>query len=145
MRELISVGTRFIENNSEVSVVIREQTVDRVVFSYEQYPQVRHHYQRDAFIRDFSRLKANEINLDAYYDDQRRVNALIGSICAPAPATSENISRSRLLRAQVGLRHLLTEVIPQITDEQQRREVYLWVDGIYAITCFEEVDAGIQP
>ncbi|MDE8753861.1 hypothetical protein PZA22_04970 [Pectobacterium polaris] len=145
MHELISVGARFIDNNSEVSVVIREHTVDRVVFSYEQYPQARHHYQRDAFIRDFSPVKANEINLDAYYDDQRRVNALIGSICAPVPATSENISRSRLLRAQVGLRHLLTEVIPQITDEQQRREVYLWIDGIYAITCFEEVGAGIQP
>ncbi|AYH04137.1 transcriptional regulator [Pectobacterium parmentieri] len=85
-----------------------------------------------------------EINLDAYYEDQRRVNALIGSICAPVPATPENISRSRLLRAQVGLRHLLTEVILQITDEQQRHEVYLWVDGIYAITCFEELDAGIQ-
>ncbi|AOR63225.1 hypothetical protein A7983_08140 [Pectobacterium wasabiae CFBP 3304] len=96
-------------------------------------------------MRDFSPVKANEINLDAYYDDQRRVNALIGSTCAPVPATPENISRNRLLRAQVGLRHLLTEVIPQITDEQQRREVYLWVDGIYAITCFEEVDAGIQP
>ncbi|MEQ9834780.1 hypothetical protein [Pectobacterium versatile] len=144
MRELISVGARFIENNSEVLVVIREQTIDRVVFSYEQYPQARHHYQRDAFIRDFSPVKANEINLDVYYDDRRRVNALIGSNCAPVPATPENISRNRLLRAQVGLRHLLTEVIPQITDEQQRREVYLWVDGIYAITCFEEVDAGIQ-
>ncbi|WP_323636270.1 hypothetical protein [Pectobacterium polaris] len=145
MRELISVGARFVENNNEIPVIIREHTVDRVVFSYEQYPQARHHYQRDAFIRDFSPLKAKEINLDAYYDDQRRVNALIGSICALVPATSENISRNRLLRAQVGLRHLLTEVISQITDEQQRREVYLWVDGIYTITCFEEVDAGIQP
>ncbi|URG53038.1 transcriptional regulator [Pectobacterium quasiaquaticum] len=88
---------------------------------------------------------SKEINLDAYYDDQRRVNALIGSTCASVPVIPENISRSRLLRAQVGLRHLLTEVIPQITDEQQRHEVYLWVDGIYGITCFEEVDAGIQP
>ncbi|MBA0208192.1 hypothetical protein [Pectobacterium brasiliense] len=145
MRELISVGARFVENNNEMPVVIQEHTVDRVVFSYEQYPQVRHHYQRDAFIRDFSPLKANEINLDVYYDDQRRVNALIGSTCVPVPATPENISRSRLLRAQAGLRHLLTEVIPHITDEQQRREVYLWVDGIYAITCFEEVGVGIQP
>ncbi|KFB99150.1 hypothetical protein GTGU_04151 [Trabulsiella guamensis ATCC 49490] len=81
-----------------------------------------------------------EINLDAYYEDQQRVNALIGSSCAPVPATPENISRNRLLRVQSGLRHLLTEVIPRITDEQQRHEVYLWVDGIYSITRFEEVD-----
>ncbi|MBA0216268.1 hypothetical protein H0248_02580 [Pectobacterium brasiliense] len=145
MRELISVGARFVENNNEMSVVIREQTAESVVFSYEQYPEASHSYPRDAFIRDFSPLKAKEINLDAYYDDQWRVNALIGSICAPVPATPENISRSRLLRAQAGLRHLLTEVIPHITDEQQRHEVYLWVDGIYAITCFEEIGAGIQP
>ena len=85
-----------------------------------------------------------EINLDAYYDDQRRVNALIGSTYAPVPAIPENISRSRLLRAQAGLRHLLTEVIPQITDEQQRREVYLWVDGIYDITRLEELDAEVR-
>lgn len=84
-----------------------------------------------------------EINLDAYYEDQRRVNALIGSTCAPVPATPENISRNRLLRVQTGLRHLLTEVIPQITDEQQRREVHLWIDGIYTITCFEAVDVEV--
>lgn len=87
-----------------------------------------------------------EINLDAYYEDQQRVNALIGSTSAPVPTTPENISRNRLLRVQAGLRHLLTEVIPQITDEQHRHEVYLWVNGIYSITRFEEVDAEkVQP
>lgn len=82
-----------------------------------------------------------ETDLDAYYEDQQRINALIGSICAPVPATPENISRNRLLRVQSGLRHLLAEVIPLITDERLRHEVYLWVDGIYSITRFEEVDA----
>lgn len=81
------------------------------------------------------------IDLDAYYADHQRVQALIGSTCAPVPATPANISRNRLLRVQTGLRHLLTEVIPQITDEQERQEVYLWVDGILSITRFEEVDA----
>lgn len=86
-----------------------------------------------------------EINLDAYYDDQRRVNALIGPTCAPLPTTLENVSRNRLLRANAGLRYLLIEVIPKITDEQQHREVSLWVNGIYDITRLEEADAGIQP
>ena len=82
------------------------------------------------------------IDLDAYYADQERVHALIGLASAPVPATPENISRTRLLRVQTGLRHLLTEVIPQITDEQERQEVYLWVDGIFSIARFEEADAG---
>lgn len=82
------------------------------------------------------------INLNAYHEDQLRVNSLIGFICTPIPATPENISRNRLLRVQAGLRHLLIDVIPRITDEQHRHEVYLWVDGIYSITCVEEVDAG---
>ncbi|AIU88100.1 hypothetical protein [Pectobacterium odoriferum] len=56
MRELISVGARFVLNDSEMSVVIREQTDDRVVFSFEQYPNASHSYQRGAFIRDFSPL-----------------------------------------------------------------------------------------
>lgn len=83
-------------------------------------------------------------SLDAYYEDQRRVNALIGPACVPLPTTLENVSRNRLLRVNAGLRYLLIEVIPKITDEQQHREVSLWVNGIYDITRLEEADAEVR-
>ncbi|EMH4927463.1 transcriptional regulator [Serratia ureilytica] len=82
----------------------------------------------------------HNFSLEAYENDQCRVNALIGSVCAPAPNPPENVSRDRLLRVQKGLRHLLLQVIPQVTDEQQRQEIYLWVDGIFTITQCEECD-----
>lgn len=104
--------------------------------------RINRDFSQDGVTAKAVEVKARVNNLDAYYEDQRRVNALIGTTDAPVPATPENISHNRLLRAQAGLRHLLLEVIPQITDEQQRREVHLWVDGIYGITCVEEVDTG---
>ncbi|HBV3455709.1 hypothetical protein FML41_20905 [Klebsiella michiganensis] len=82
-----------------------------------------------------------EINLDAYYEDQQRVNALIGSTSAPVPTTPENISRNRLLRVQAGLRHILTDVIPFLADPAEREEMYLWVNGVFTITLAEECDA----
>ncbi|EGT4441111.1 MAG: transcriptional regulator [Pantoea sp.] len=74
--------------------------------------------------------------------DFKRTQAIIGNESAPTPNTPENISRDRLLRAQAGLLHLLTVVIPQITDEEQRHEMYLLVDGIHNLARFEECDAA---
>ncbi|MEZ3499815.1 MULTISPECIES: transcriptional regulator [unclassified Pantoea] len=80
--------------------------------------------------------------IKSHTEDFKRTQAIIGNESAPTPNTPENISRDRLLRAQAGLLHLLTVVIPQITDEEQRREVYLLVDGIHNLTRFEECDAA---
>lgn len=80
--------------------------------------------------------------IKSHTEDFKRTQAIIGNESAPTPNTPENISRDRLLRAQAGLLHLLTVVIPQITDEEQRREVYLLVDGIHNPTRFEECDAA---
>lgn len=74
--------------------------------------------------------------------DFKRMQAIIGNENTPTPNAPENISRDRLLRAQAGLLHLLTEVIPQISDEKQRHEMYLLVDGIHNLTRFEECDAA---
>jgi len=79
--------------------------------------------------------------IKSHTEDFKRTQAIIGNESAPTPNTPENISRDLLLRAQAGLLHLLTVVIPQITDEQQRREMYLLVDGIHNLTRFEECDA----
>lgn len=79
--------------------------------------------------------------IKSHTEDFKRTQAIIGNESAPTPNTPENISRDRLLRAQAGLLHLLTEVIPQISDEKQRHEMYLLVDGIHNLTRFEECDA----
>ncbi|UIL52546.1 transcriptional regulator [Pantoea agglomerans] len=81
-------------------------------------------------------------NIKSHTEDFKRTQAIIGNEAAPTPNTPENISRDRLLRAQAGLLHLLTVVIPQVTDEKQRREMYLIVDGIHSLTRFEECDAA---
>jgi hypothetical protein len=86
----------------------------------------------------------HSFSFESYYEDIRRVNALIGNVHAQTPSTADNVARDRLLRVVAGLRHLLVEVIPQIEDERQRYEVYLWVDGIYTITRCEECDAGVD-
>lgn len=83
-------------------------------------------------------------NIDSYMADFNRVQAIIGNESSHNPSTPENLSRDRLLRAQVGLLHLLTEVTPQITDEKQRHEVYLFVCGIYDLTRQESADAVKQ-
>ena len=79
--------------------------------------------------------------IKSHTEDFKRTQAIIGNEAAPTPNTPENISRDRLLRAQAGLLYLLTVVIPQITDEEQRHEMYLLVDGIHNLTRFEECDA----
>ncbi|MEY8772253.1 transcriptional regulator [Erwinia sp. ACCC 02193] len=80
-------------------------------------------------------------NLSSYKDNLRHVLAVVGRESAPVPATAENISRDRLLRAQAGLCHLLTEVIPNTSPELLREEVYRWVEEIHNLTRFEECDA----
>ncbi|RRW66986.1 transcriptional regulator [Pantoea dispersa] len=80
-------------------------------------------------------------NLSSYKDNVRRVLAVVGRESAPFPATPENISRDRLLRAQAGLCHLLTEVIPNTSPELLREEVYCWVEEIHNLTRYEECDA----
>lgn len=70
-----------------------------------------------------------------------RAQAIIGNEGAPVPGTPSNISRDRLLRAQAGLLHLLTDIIPQIADEAQRHKIYALVDGIHNLARFEQCDA----
>ena len=84
------------------------------------------------------------INLQAHYDAEDRINAVIGNPNAPTPNTTENLSRDRLMRVSAGLLHMLDEVIPRITDAQQRQEVYLWVDGMYTITQCEACISGVK-
>ncbi|AYH32997.1 hypothetical protein [Pectobacterium parmentieri] len=79
-----------------------------------------------------------EINLETYYKDQQRVQNLIGHLHAPIDATTENQSRAKLLRVKTVLQYLLTEVIPNISDTNQRQEIFLWVDEMYSITRIEE-------
>ena len=83
-------------------------------------------------------------DLSSYKDNVRRVLAVVGSESAPVPATPENLSRSRLLRAQAGLCHLLTEVIPNTPPERLREAVYFWVDEIHNLTRFEEAAAAAE-
>lgn len=89
---------------------------------------------------------SQEITFEQATDSQdyRRVSALLGNQDGLIPNTPENISRDRLLRVNKGLCHLLAEVIPQISDVQQRQEISLWVGGIYFITRCEEFDADEQ-
>jgi len=80
-------------------------------------------------------------NFKSHAADFARTQSLIGNEGAPNPNTPENISRDRLLRAQAGLLHLLTEVIPHISNEKERHEIYQLVDGIHDLTRFEQCDA----
>ncbi|HCW97862.1 MAG TPA: transcriptional regulator [Pantoea sp.] len=80
-------------------------------------------------------------NLSSYEDNVRRVLAVVGCESAPVNATPENISRDRLLRAQAGLCHLLTDIIPNTSSERLREEIYLWVSEIHSLTRAEECDA----
>lgn len=86
----------------------------------------------------------HNFNLESYEKDCHRVQAIIGNDNSPDLDTPENISRGRLLRVQAGLHHLLLEVIPKITDEKQRYEVFLLVDGIHDLTRFEQCDADSE-
>lgn len=80
-------------------------------------------------------------DLKLHAENFSRTQAIIGNEHTPAHNTPENRSRERLLRAQAGLLHLLTEVIPQISDAKQRDEVYLLVEGVHDLTRFEQCDA----
>ena len=82
-----------------------------------------------------------EHSLDRYNDAIERISCVIGNLDGPTLNTTENVSRDRLLRVQKGLLHLLTDVIPTIEDEQQRAEIYYWVEGIHTITQCEECDS----
>lgn len=70
-----------------------------------------------------------------------RINAVLGRNEAVKPDTELNVSRDRLLRAQAGLRHILTDVIPFLADPAEREEMYLWVNGVFTITLAEECGA----
>ncbi|STY91652.1 transcriptional regulator [Leclercia adecarboxylata] len=73
--------------------------------------------------------------------DHDRINAVLGRNEAVKPDTELNVSRDRLLRAQAGLRHILTDVIPFLADPAEREEMYLWVNGVFTITLAEECGA----
>ncbi|WP_244370241.1 hypothetical protein [Rahnella sp. ChDrAdgB13] len=77
----------------------------------------------------------------SYEETQRAIADLMGSRGASTPNTTENRSRDRLLRVKSGLLHLLTEVIPQIENEQQRHQAYWWTEAVHDIVRFEECDA----
>lgn len=81
------------------------------------------------------------VDLDSYYEDQKRVNSLIGHLHVSVTDTPENISRAKLLRVHTVLLYLLTNVIPKITDARDRQEVYFWVDAMFSITRIEELQA----
>ncbi|TXG99319.1 MAG: transcriptional regulator [Nevskiaceae bacterium] len=73
--------------------------------------------------------------------DMERVNAMIGRHEAISPDTAENRSRDRLLRAKLGLSHLLTNVIPNLEKASEREEIFLWVRGVFTIIQVEECEA----
>lgn len=73
--------------------------------------------------------------------DMARVDAMIGRCEAVSPDTVANRSRDRLLRAKLGLTHLLTNVLPNIENASEREEIFLWVNGVFAIIQAEECEA----
>lgn len=55
---LPSVGSRYIEVCGKMVAIVKECTPDRVIFSYEPYPQASHSYSREGFISTFKPLDA---------------------------------------------------------------------------------------
>ncbi|QBH98439.1 transcriptional regulator [Limnobaculum zhutongyuii] len=82
----------------------------------------------------------HEYSLDSYYNAMDRINTIIGNAETSIVNTVDNLSRDRLFRVQKGLLHLLTEIIPQIEDEQKKTEIHYWIDSIYIITRCQEWD-----
>ncbi|HAT2608031.1 TPA: transcriptional regulator [Kluyvera intermedia] len=80
-------------------------------------------------------------NFDKFEASRIRLNQIIGNELPVFPDTSANVSRDRLLRVKAGLLHLLTEVIPGLSDSAERDEIYLWVDGIHTIIQCEESES----
>ena len=84
-------------------------------------------------------MSAAKINpLEQHFSDYERIQAVIGRPQIILPATPDNQSCDRLLRVKAGIHHLLTEVLPGIENQQDRQEVYMWLDGIYSILRIEE-------
>ncbi|MCE0825550.1 hypothetical protein LVQ78_05835 [Buttiauxella sp. A2-C2_NF] len=81
---------------------------------------------------------ANPNPAEQHFSDYERINAVIGRPQIILPATPENQSRDRLMRVKAGIHHLLTEVVPKIENQQDRQEVYAWLDGMYSILRIEE-------
>lgn len=105
MCELISVGARFVENASEMQVVIQEQTADRVVFSYEQHLNASHSYQRDAFIRAFSPVKAKSVKgeVEAAQCINQQAESILSMWLDSLPNTEDGRAESNLIAAVMTL------------------------------------------
>lgn len=52
-----AVGDRYTENDGGSVVIVRERTGDRLVYSYEKYPEASHGYRLRSFIREFTLLE----------------------------------------------------------------------------------------
>lgn len=52
--ETPAIGDRYISNDGGMMAVIRDVTSDRVMFSFEQYPEASHEYSLRGFIREFT-------------------------------------------------------------------------------------------
>ncbi|EOZ7331642.1 hypothetical protein ACT4JQ_002310 [Yersinia enterocolitica] len=85
-------------------------------------------------------LDEDDIYPPSYKETQALIAELMGNRGKPIPDTSENVSRTRLLRVKTGLLHLLTVVIPLIENEQQRLQAYWWAEAVHNIVRFEERD-----
>lgn len=55
--ELPAVGDRYTQNDGGMAAIVKELTGNRVVFSYEQYPNASHNYSLGGFLREFTRLE----------------------------------------------------------------------------------------
>ncbi|AYN29009.1 transcriptional regulator [Buttiauxella sp. 3AFRM03] len=79
--------------------------------------------------------------VEQHFNDYERIQAVIGRQQMVMPVTPENQSRDSLMRVKAGIHHLLTEVVPGIENQQDRQEVYAWLDGMYSILRIEEFSA----
>ncbi|UAN20961.1 transcriptional regulator [Enterobacter sp. JBIWA003] len=73
-----------------------------------------------------------------------RIRAALGCDEVPKPDAAENVSRARLLRAHAGLTHVLTEIMPGITESAVRDELCAWLFEIHSITGVEECQARAE-
>lgn len=84
-------------------------------------------------------MSAEKVNpVEQHFSDYERIQAVIGRQQMILPVSPENSSCDRLMRVKAGVHHLLTEVVPGIENQQDRQEVYAWLDGIYSILRIEE-------
>jgi hypothetical protein len=52
-----AVGERYTQNDGGMAAIVKAVTGNRVVFSYEQYPEASHDYSLCGFIREFTLLE----------------------------------------------------------------------------------------